>query len=118
MAQIRERPSNDARFLITGAKGFIGAWIVKNLVERGEHPYIFDTDTESHRLRALLTDEQMERLCFIRGDVVRFEDLDRAVAEHGVTHIIHGAALQVPACAAAPVRGAQVNVLGTLNVFG
>ena len=117
MAQTRERSSNDARFLITGAKGFIGAWIVKNLVERGEHPYIFDTDTESHRLRALLTDEQTERLCFIRGDVVRFEDLDRAVAEHGVTHIIHGAALQVPACAADPVRGAQVNVLGTLNVF-
>src|SRR5437660_3464904 len=32
MAQTRERSSNDARFLITGAKGFIGAWIVKNLV--------------------------------------------------------------------------------------
>ena len=106
-----------ARFLITGAKGFIGAWIVKNLVERGDHPYIFDADTESHRLRALLSDEQMEGVCFICGDVVRFEDLDRAVAEHGVTHIIHGAALQVPACAADPVRGAQVNVLGTLNVF-
>ena len=117
MAQTHERPSNDARFLITGAKGFIGAWIVKNLVERGDHPCVFDTDTESHRLRALLTDEQTERLCFIRGDVVRFEDLDRAVAEHGVTHIIHGAALQVPACAADPVRGAEVNVLGTLNVF-
>ena len=85
MAQTRERSSNDARFLITGAKGFIGAWIVKNLVERGEHPYIFDTDTESHRLRALLTDEQTERLCFIRGDVVRFEDLDRAVAAHAGT---------------------------------
>jgi len=106
-----------ARFLITGAKGFIGAWIVKNLVERGDHPYIFDADTESHRLHALLSDEQMKGVCFICGDVVRFEDLDRAVAEHGVTHIIHGAALQVPACAADPVRGAQVNVLGTLNVF-
>jgi len=27
----------------------------------------------------LLTDEQTERLCFIRGDVVRFEDLDHGV---------------------------------------
>lgn len=105
------------RFLITGAKGFIGAWIVKNLVERGDEPYIFDLDTESHRLSALLSSEQMERLNFVRGDVVRFDDLDKAVTENGITHVIHLAALQVPACAADPRRGAQVNVLGTLNVF-
>jgi nucleoside-diphosphate-sugar epimerase len=113
-----DRTSQDgARFLITGAHGFIGAWIAKNLVERGDHPYLFDLDTESDRLGALLSEEQMEGVCFIRGDVVRFEDLDRAVAEHGVTHVIHLAALQVPACAADAVRGARVNVLGTLNVF-
>ncbi|MBI1941239.1 MAG: NAD(P)-dependent oxidoreductase [Acidobacteria bacterium] len=105
------------RFLITGAKGFIGAWIVKNLVERGERPFIFDVDTESHRLKILLTDEQLTCVDFIRGDVTRFEELDRAIAEHGITHLIHLAALQVPACGADPPRGAVVNVVGTLNVF-
>ena len=30
----------EARFLITGAKGCIGAWIVKNLIERGSRPVI------------------------------------------------------------------------------
>lgn len=110
-------PSTGARFLITGAKGFIGAWIVKNLVERGDRPYIFDLDAASHRLRALLSDEKMEGVGFIQGDLARFEDLDRAVAEHEITHLIHLAALQVPACAASPPLGAQVNVLGTLNVF-
>jgi len=105
------------RFLITGAKGFIGAWVVKNLVERGDRPLIFDVDTDSRRLRVLLTDEQLDGVDFIRGDVTRFEDLDRAVAEHGVTHLIHLAALQVPACNADPPRGALVNVVGTLTVF-
>ena len=105
------------RFLITGAKGFIGAWIVKNLVERGDRPLIFDVDTDSRRLRVLLSDEQLKRVDFVRGDVTRFEDLDRAVAEHGATHLIHLAALQVPACSADPPRGALVNVVGTLNVF-
>lgn len=104
-------------YLITGAKGFVGAWIVKNLVERGDRPVLFDTDTESHRLRALLSPEQMECVAFVRGDVTRFEDLARAVAENRITHIIHLAAMQVPACAADPVRGASVNVIGTLNVF-
>ncbi|HUU13136.1 MAG TPA: NAD(P)-dependent oxidoreductase [Terriglobia bacterium] len=105
------------RFLITGAKGFIGAWVVKNLVERGDRPLIFDVDTDSRRLRVLLTDEQLDGVDFIRGDVTRFEDLDRAAAEHGVTHLIHLAALQVPACNADPPRGALVNVVGTLTVF-
>jgi nucleoside-diphosphate-sugar epimerase len=110
-------PGTASHFLITGAKGFIGAWIVKNLVERGDCPWIFDVDRESHRLRALLSDEQMEGVSFLQGDVTRFEELDRAVAEHGITHLIHLAAVQVPACAANPMLGAQINVLGTLNVF-
>ncbi len=110
-------PTTDHRFLITGAKGFIGAWIVKNLVDRGDRPLLFDLDTDSHRLSALLTREQMESVAFAQGDVTRFEDLDRAVAENGITHIIHLAAMQVPACAADPIRGASVNVIGTLNVF-
>lgn len=107
----------ESRFLITGAKGFIGAWIAKNLVERGDHPVIFDVDVEAHRLRALLTDEQLERVEFVRGDVTSFDDLDRSVTDHGITHLIHLAALQVPACAADPLLGARINVLGTLNVF-
>ncbi len=105
------------RFLITGAKGFIGAWIVKNLVERGDRPCVFDLDTDSHRLRALMPEEQMNRVHIVQGDITRLGDLDRAVAEHGITHLIHLAALQVPACTADPPLGGLVNVVGTLNVF-
>jgi UDP-glucose 4-epimerase len=108
---------NARRYLLTGAKGFIGAWIVKNLVERGERPWIFDLDRESHRLRALLTPEQLDQAAFVLGDVTHFEEILRAVAENGITHIIHLAAVQVPVCAANPRMGAQINVLGTLNVF-
>lgn len=109
--------SDNSRFLITGAKGFIGAWTVKNLVERCARPWVFDLDADSHRLRALLSEEQMRTISFIQGDVTRFEDVERAVAEHGITRVIHLAALQVPTCAADPLLGAKVNVLGTLNVF-
>lgn len=117
MAQKVGTEASGARFLITGAKGFIGAWILKNLVERGDRPWVFDLDTDTRRLRALLSDEQISRVSFIQGDVMRFEDLDRAAAEHGITHLIHLAAVQVPTCAANPPLGAQINILGTLNVF-
>lgn len=106
-----------SRFLITGAKGCIGSWVVKSLIERGNRPWIFDSDPNSHRLQALLSKEHLGQTQFIQGDVRRFEALERAVAENGITHIIHLAALQVPACAADPLLGAEVNVIGMLNVF-
>lgn len=105
------------RFLVTGAKGFIGSWVVKVLLERGDRPLILDLDANSHRLRALLGDDQIASISFIPGDVSKLEDLERAVADHGVTHVIHLAALQVPFCVANPPLGALVNVVGTVNVF-
>lgn len=105
------------RFLITGAKGFIGAWIVKELVDRGDRPFIFDIDTESARLAALLTPEQLASLQLLQGDITQFKDVDSAIADHGITHVLHMAGIQVPFCAADPLRGAMINVVGTLNVF-
>ena len=121
MAAKRETDSKPVsagnRFLITGAKGFIGAWIVKDLVERDVAPYVFDVDSGTKRFEAILTQEQIRTLRFILGDVTKFEDVERAIIENGITHVIHLAGIQVPGCAADPLRGAQVNVLGTLNVF-
>jgi nucleoside-diphosphate-sugar epimerase len=106
-----------SRFLVTGAKGCIGAWIIKNLVDQGAAPWVFDVDEKSHRLEALLSPNQMDQIHFIRGDIRRTDDVDRTVGDHGITHILHLAGLQVPACAANPPLGAEVNVVGTLNVF-
>src|SRR5579885_125038 len=105
------------RFLLTGAKGFISSWIVKRLSERGKTPWIYDLDPKAHRLEQLLTDEQRQKIRFIQGDITNFDELDRAVADNGITHLIHLAALQVPACAANPRLGAMVNVVGTINAF-
>ena len=44
-------PDSSRRFLVTGAKGFIGAWIVKELVDRGDQPFIFDIDTDPRAWR-------------------------------------------------------------------
>ena len=116
MAQDSNAPGSK-RFLLTGAKGFIGSWIVRKLIERGDTPWIYDLDAKAHRLQQLLTREQIEQIRFVQGDITDFDALDRAVAENGITHLIHLAALQVPACAANPRLGAKVNVLGTVNAF-
>ena len=110
-------PQSARRFLVTGAKGFIGAWIVKELVDRGDRPFVFDIDTESARLAALLTPEQMASVQLLQGDITQFKDVESAIADHGITHVIHLAGIQVPFCAADPLRGAMINVVGTVNVF-
>jgi len=110
-------PPSPSRFLVTGAKGFIGAWIVKELVDRGDRPFIFDIDTESARLAALLRPEQLASVQFLPGDITQIKDVEAAIVDHGVTHVLHLAGIQVPFCAADPLRGAMINVVGTLNVF-
>ena len=61
--------------------------------------------------------ERPADLRLIPGDVTDIEALKRVIGEHQVNRVIHLAALQIPACRENPLRGATVNVLGTLAVF-
>ena len=58
-----------ARYFVTGAQGCIGAWVVKNLVDRAQEVFVFDLDLEPKRLGLLLNAQALSRVQFIRGDV-------------------------------------------------
>lgn len=105
------------RFLVTGALGCIGAWTVKRLVDEGVPVWTYDLPGDPHRLRLILSDEALGRVNFVQGDITDFAAFDRAVADNGITHIVHLAALQVPFVRANPVLGSQVNVVGTTIVL-
>ena len=105
------------RVLVTGALGCLGAWAVKAVLEDGDEPVGYDVGDATHRLELILSREERERLTLVRGDITELEALGRTLDEHGITRVVHLAALQVPFCRADPVLGAQVNVLGTVNVF-
>ncbi len=59
----------------------------------------------------------MPAVTVLQGDITQFKDVEKAIVDHGITHVLHLAGIQVPFCAADPVRGAMINVVGTLNVF-
>lgn len=105
------------RVLITGGYGCIGSWIVRNLMDRGDHAVIFDLREDPRRLRLIASEGEVAGVRFVAGDVTDQKALQTAIASHGVTHVIHLAGLQVPMCRADPILGARVNVLGTLAVF-
>jgi nucleoside-diphosphate-sugar epimerase len=109
--------SEAPRFLVTGAYGCIGAWVVAELVADGRPVVTFDLSADPRRLRLLLDDAAVAAIRHVAGDITDLAAIERAIDEHELTHVIHLAALQVPFCRADPPLGARVNVLGTVNVF-
>lgn len=105
------------RFLVTGAAGCLGAWTVAQLISEGTPVTALDASTNNNRLRLLLDDDQIRALSWIQGDVRDIDHLSSIIHDRSITHLIHLAALQVPACQSDPILGAQVNVVGTVNVL-
>lgn len=109
--------SEQGSYLITGALGCIGSWALHHLVKRGSRAVSFDLGDDRHRLDLLLSRKEQEAIAFEQGDLRDGARIDEIVSKYNVNKIIHLAALQVPFCKADPVMGAQVNVVGTVNIF-
>ena len=60
---------SDRTFLVTGALGCIGAWVVERLLARGDRPVVFDLGSEPRRIRDLVGDEGLQRVGFFQGDI-------------------------------------------------
>jgi nucleoside-diphosphate-sugar epimerase len=98
--------------------GAIGAWTIRALFDHGHEVVTYDlAGSSDHRLRLALTGEELEVLDRVEGDVTDLDELERAIDGHAATRIIHLAALQVPFVRDDPLKGATVNVIGTLNVL-
>jgi len=119
-ADRREQPkgrSERVKVLMTGGYGCIGSWAVKRLVEAGHEVAILDLVEDTHRLDLILDPPAKAGVRFLAGDVSDPATVRKAVEGVGATHILHLAGLQAPTCRADPIRGAMVNVIGTLAVF-
>lgn len=109
-------PRDSKKILVTGASGFLGAWVVRELIERRIAFVLFDRDPNLRRLDNLLP-RRPDDLILETGDISEVETVVEVAERHGVTAVIHLAALQIPGCRPDPTAGARVNVLGTLAVF-
>jgi UDP-glucuronate 4-epimerase len=104
-------------YLVTGAHGFIGAWVVKKLLAQRQRVVIFDKSPDPQRLRLIMDDEEIAQATFVAGDICDEQAVTGLIQEYGITNIIHLAGVQVPVCRANPRLGAMINVIGTINIF-
>ena len=98
--------------MVTGGTGFIGARIIRKLVEQGQEVVCFDLAPPRPNLQPY-----MDRISFFRGDTTQMTHLLEAVHTHQVHRIIHMAALLPPDTEERPQYGMYVNIHGTNNVF-
>jgi UDP-glucuronate 4-epimerase len=103
--------------LVTGAYGCIGAWVVRDLVQRGIDVVAYDLSSDPRRMALVMDPAELERVVQVRGDVTDLAALEAVIDAQGITRVIHLAALQVPFCRSDPPLGASVNVVGTVNVL-
>lgn len=104
-------------FLITGAMGCIGAWIVRNLLDEGASVVAFDLISDIRRLKLIMTPDELAMVTFVNGDITDLSALEHVLQTYAITHVIHLAAVQMPFVKADPQLGARINVVGTVNVF-
>jgi len=99
--------------LITGA-GVIGCHTARLLAARGEASVLLDWHP-AHE--AIATIVQHPLVSVERGDVSDLDALDALVRRHGITRIVHTAALLSTAIRQDPVAGVRVNVMGTTHLL-
>jgi UDP-glucuronate 4-epimerase len=107
----------EERWLVTGALGCIGAWILRGLVREGVSAVGFDLGDDRKRLELIMDAGELARVELVRGDVTDLAAIERVLDERAITHVVHLAAMLIPLAKANPPRGAEVNVVGTVNVL-
>ncbi|WP_373653004.1 MULTISPECIES: NAD-dependent epimerase/dehydratase family protein [unclassified Schlesneria] len=105
-----------AKILVTGGCGFIGTWVLRELLSQGLSPIAFDLRRDDDRWQRILGSDA-QRIPFVAGTLCDRELLSGLVKEHKVTHIIHLAALLTPQCQQNPYEGCEVNILGSVALF-
>ncbi len=116
MAPVTSSVGQAATVLVTGGCGFIGTWVVRELVGRGLRVVVLDAGERPARWGRVIG-AASEDVSLVQGSLLDRESLARVFAEYQVTQVIHLAALLTPACQSDPWEGCRVNVLGTVALL-
>ncbi len=106
----------DRPVLVTGATGFIGSWLVRELVARGGRvvALVRDADPRSELYRSGL----VRRVTVVNGALEDIWVLERAINLHEADTVFHlGAQTLVPAAHRLPLPTFEANIRGTYNLL-
>jgi CDP-glucose 4,6-dehydratase len=104
--------------LVTGGRGFVGAWICRLLLERGDRVTSLDRGAREGRHSALELLGIAGEVAEVEGDLLDAELVRTALSENGVDTVFHLAAQTLVGPAAeSPAATFETNVRGTWLVL-
>ncbi|SIO10922.1 NAD-dependent epimerase/dehydratase family protein [Vannielia litorea] len=103
-------------FLITGARGFIGSWICRLLIEEGVRVTATDIAPDPRSMSSVLDQAHLDQIRYVQADVRDAEKTKELVADD-VTSVIYLAGLLRPASEENPGLSAAISVGGLINAF-
>jgi UDP-glucose 4-epimerase len=101
-------------YLVTGGTGFIGAHVIRLLIEHGDRAIAFDVSPDRKLLDEVLGAFSKDQVTIIAGDITDAAQVSRVCAEYGVEKIVHTAAI---IGGENPLLTTRVNCDGTVNIF-
>lgn len=99
--------------LVTGGLGFIGRYLVRQLLDEGDEVVVYGR-------KNVLPPSAKDldgRIKIVKGDVKNFVRLLDTVRAHRIDSIYHTSATLVADCEESPAECFQTNVMGTINIF-
>ena len=100
------------KVLVTGGAGFIGSYLVPQLLDRGWEVVVFDQAEKPASIEPVI-----DRIEYVRGDLGSAPDLYRAMTTHRPGGVFHLGAVLAGPCEADPVMGFKVNFQSTQTLL-
>jgi UDP-glucose 4-epimerase len=104
-------------FLVTGGTGFMGSYVVRDLVKIGHRVVCFQRSGATPILQELIPDKLLKSIKIVQGKITDFGLFSEAVKENRIEIIIHFAGVMVPDSEENIPLAVQTNIVGLSNVF-
>lgn len=96
---------------VTGGEGFLGRYIVKELVKLGHDAVVYDLESSK---KARVKTDSGSNLEYIKGNILDFKKLCKAI--NSCDYVFHTAAIaDLDKARSIPKQTMEVNVMGTIN---
>ncbi len=106
----------DLPVLVTGADGFIGSWVAKELIGKGANVFTIVRDIKKYNNIDVFG--LREKINIIHGDLINFDVCNRIMEEYEISMCFHLAAQAIVGTAnLSPLSTFESNIKGTWNIL-
>ncbi len=116
IVNIGNKGGSKLKILVTGGAGFLGSYLLNELVDEGYEVFVYDVFFDIESLKFLLG-ERFSKIKMIPGDIQDLPLIMRKIKENGVKKVVHLATLLTTASHDNPYLAVKVNCLGMANIL-